>query len=155
MGEMPVQASVGYAWRIYHQLRSDLLEDQKRMQNQVTPKDGPGKSERTARWEVFQGVSYTNKKLTKLDKLTPYVDSDKRRSELKTLGIPETNEGAYRKIIYTKYQLAKPWGQKTRTSHLLLYSQQLQAGIQGNLGRRQSPQISPSQDRFPTIGASA
>jgi len=48
-----------------------------------------------------------------------------------------------------------PWGQKTRTSHLLLYSQQLQAGIAGNLGRRQSPQISPSQDRFPTIGASA
>jgi len=48
-----------------------------------------------------------------------------------------------------------PWGQKTRTSHLLLYSQQLQAGIQGNLGRRQSPQISPSQDKFPTIGASA
>ena len=48
-----------------------------------------------------------------------------------------------------------PWGQKTRTSHLLLYSQQLQAGIEGNLGRRQSPQISPSQDRFPTIGASA
>ena len=107
MGEMPVQAPVGYAWRIYHQLRSDLLEDQKRMQNQVTPKDGPGKSERTARWEVFQGVSYTNKQLTNLDKLTPYVDFDKRRSELKTLGIPEINEGAYRKIIYTKYQLAK------------------------------------------------
>jgi len=107
MGEMPVQAPVGYAWRIYHQLRSDLLEDQKRMQNQVTPKDGPGKSERTARWEVFQGVSYTNKQLTNLDKLTPYVDFDKRRSELKTLGIPEINEGAYRKIFYTKYQLAK------------------------------------------------
>ena len=50
---------------------------------------------------------------------------------------------------------AGAWGQKTRTSHLLLYSQQLQAGIEGNLGRRQSPQISPSQDRFPTIGASA
>ena len=48
-----------------------------------------------------------------------------------------------------------PWGQKTRTSHLLRYSQQLQAGIEGNLGRRQSPQISPSQDKFPTIRASA
>ena len=65
--------------------------------------------------------------------------------------ILELNELGYMCPLF----LSIAWGQKTRTSHLLLYSQQLQAGIEGNLGRRQSPQISPSQDKFPTIGASA
>jgi site-specific recombinase XerD len=64
------------------------------------------KRQQEAPWEVFNSVDYPVQKTDDpLSSVTAYCDFEKRRDELRRLGIPETKEGAFRKIIFTRQQL--------------------------------------------------